>query len=123
MKQTSSNVLYDAFMQLTPLIGLSFILGVLIFGIAIAYVIRLWLVQTATFQIQRDLADIKELLASNRGLEREVSETHRATEENEEGPIPALKKIAFRRPRKLFIWVSIAIPVLLIVLIIIINLL
>ncbi len=46
----------------TPLVILFIVIGTIAFIVMVAYLVRLWLVQSATFKMQKDLAEIKEHL-------------------------------------------------------------
>jgi len=120
MNSSTSNSLENMLMTITPLTIFFFIFGIVAFGVCVAYVIRLWLVQTATFQIQRDLADIK-----NHMLGYDIQTAERvlpqAVENGYVEPIPVKQKMVIKAPRKVFIWISVAVPVLLICLGILIN--
>ena len=59
MNKSSYDPISDMFTTLAPIGIIFFIVGLVFFIIGIAYIVRLWFVQTATFEIQRDLAEIK----------------------------------------------------------------
>lgn len=57
----------------SPLSALAFFIWGIFTLITIAYIIRLWLVQTATFKIRRDLEEIKNYLVTD--SEDDINET------------------------------------------------
>lgn len=122
MTQTSSDVLASSFQTLEPMMVMFFIFGIVAFAVSIAYVIRLWLVQTATFQIQEDLREIRNHLigAENDELRIQTSKLESHVSDEEKKAILA-EDIAKLRPRRVFVWLAIAIPILLIVLLIVLN--
>ena len=117
MRQQSYDSFSDAFMILTPFAVLFFIIGIIAFIVAIAYLIRLWLVQTSTFQIQKDVADIRDHLLGYQTDEVRAN-FPQAVENGSVVPIKEKRKVEFKPLRKAFIWIAISIPVLLIGLII-----
>jgi len=119
MRQSPTESLNDAFMTLTPFAIFFFIFGTVAFAVAIAYIIRLWLTQTATFQIQKDVADIRNHLLGYQV--EDITPTMPPTVDNGYvEPLQPKKELEFKRPRKLFLWVSLSIPILIICLFIII---
>jgi len=105
--------------DIVPFAVLFFIIGIIAFTIMIAYIVRLWLTQTATFQIQKDIADIHDHIL---GLDvnDNVPTLPQAVRDGNVKPLVAKKQFEFKRPRQLFIWIAaIAIPVLLIIFIVI----
>jgi len=62
MNKSSYDPLTEMFTTFAPIGVIFFIVAFLFFVIGIAYIVRLWFVQTATFQIQKDLAEIKDYL-------------------------------------------------------------
>jgi len=62
MNKSSYDPVGEMFTNLHPISLVFLIIGLIFFLIGIAYIVRLWFVQTATFEIQRDLAEIKDHL-------------------------------------------------------------
>lgn len=120
MNSPTSNTFENLLMTVTPFTVFFFIFGFMSFCVCVAYVIRLWLVQTATFQIQRDLADIKNHML---GYDTQSVETviPQAVENGYVEPIPVKPKKEIKAPRKVFIWILVAAPVLLVCLVVLIN--
>lgn len=119
MTQDTYESLNSSLMVLAPLAIIFFILGIVVFAITVAYIIRLWLVQSATFRIQQDLADIRNHLMGYQTIEPQaglVEEPEQEVEQASAEPIQRRKKIAFGPPRKVFIWIAVSIPILLLVL-------
>jgi cell division protein FtsL len=121
MNQSSLDTLNHTLMTISSLAVILFIFGIAACVIAIAYLIRLWLVQTATFQIQKDVADIRDHVLGL-DIENEVPSTQRIVKNGYIEPLVTKSKIEFKKPRKIFLWVAITIPLLLICLVIILNL-
>jgi len=117
MRQQSYDSFNEAFMVLTPFAVLFFIIGIIAFILAIAYLIRIWLVQTATFQIQKDVADIRDHLLGYQ-IEEVRPNFPQAVENGSVEPIKEKSKLELKPLRKAYIWIAISIPVLLIGLII-----
>jgi hypothetical protein len=113
---------FDLIQSLEPVAIIFFLFGIIAFAIFIAYTIRLWLVQTATFQMQKDLEDIRNHLLGIKDDEVVVqpSDVEAYVSKDERKAILAedLKEL---RPRPIFIALAIGIPVLLIILIFVLN--
>lgn len=121
MKQSYSDALYDYFITIASSTIIFIILGIIALFVAIAYVIRLWLVQTATFKIQKDVADIRDHILGL-DIEDSVSKPAQHIKKGYVEPLAIRKKIEFKRPRQVFLWLTILIPVLLLFLIIALTL-
>ena len=101
------------FQAINPIAVTLFIVGVICVVVAIAYTIRLWLTQTATFQMQKDIAEIKNhLLDIN--FKADVSEPLVANDNSDIETSAVKNKVKIKLPRKLFIFLSATIPLLLI---------
>jgi len=62
MNKSSYDPLGEMFTNLNPISTIFFIVVFIFFVIGTAYIVRLWFVQSATFQIQKDLAEIRDHL-------------------------------------------------------------
>ena len=113
MIQQSSVALPPALILITSFGTIFFILGIIAFIIMIVYVIRLWLTQTATFQMQKDIADIKNYLL-NINFKADVSKPLEAIDNSDIETSAVKNKVKIKLPRKLFIFLSATIPLLLI---------
>ena len=117
MNKYSSHQFIDMFQAINPIGVTLFIVGVICVAVAIAYTIRLWLVQTATFQIQKDLADIKTHLIGSVSEDAVVVPLAVIESTDVQAPITP-NKLSIKKPRKVFMWIAITIPVLIIVFVI-----
>jgi hypothetical protein len=122
MNTTSNDLFFDLFQSLAPASVMFFIIGIVAFAISIAYTIRLWLVQTATLQMQEDLRDIKNYLLSN----QEVTNQPQSSDDevyvsDEEKKAILAENYRKMKPRRAYVWLAAAIPALLIVLMIVQN--
>lgn len=113
------NLLPDNASSVAPYAIAFFIFGIFAFIVWISYIIRLWLVQTATFQIQEDLADIKDHILGN-NVENTQPDLQ-LTVENATSVVEIPKKKIELKPRKPFLWIALGIPVLLVVLVVVLN--
>lgn len=98
--------------------GIYSILFFAIFLIWLAYIIRLWLVQTAMFQIQTDLAEIKDKLLEASDNDKTSMGTA-VQEEDESVSVSDKNKFKFKKPRLVFLWIAATIPLLFIAFVII----
>jgi len=87
-----------------------------------AYIVRLWFVQTATFNIEKDVADIRDHLF---GLDAPVKDAKPSSIAELKDYIPEDEKralvsqsIAKLKPRRAFMWIALSIPALLIILVV-----
>lgn len=117
MNQQNYESFNDTLMALAPFALLFFIIGIIACIVAIAYLIRLWLVQTATFQIQKDVEDIRNHLLGYQ-VEEVASDVPQAVEHGSIEPIKPKQKNELTPPRKVFLWLAVSIPVLIIGLIV-----
>ena len=62
MNKSSYDPLGEMFTNLNLIGAIFFIVVFIFFVIGIAYIVRLWFVQSATFQMQKDLAEIRDHL-------------------------------------------------------------
>lgn len=118
MNKNASDQLIDIFQGLTPIAIIIFLFAVIFVAIAIAYAIRLWLVQTATFQIRQDLADIRAYLIKDESEHPVAGPLVIAENTIAQAPI-VRSKLVIKKPRKAFMWVALAIPILLIIFVVI----
>jgi uncharacterized membrane protein len=115
-----NNSIEDIFTTAAEFAVFFFIFGMATFAIAIAYIIRLWLTQTAIFQLQKDVEKIKDHLL-DLGVVNNVPERPKVIENESAKPLITKQKIELKRLGKFYVWLVVAIPVLLICLIITIN--
>jgi len=120
MKQTSSDAFTAYFNTLTPI---DFLFAAILFVfivLMITYIIRVWLVQTATFKIQQDLQDIKNHLMPTREepVKIPVQEQVVAIQADKTSELD-VPKVA-KNPSKTFLWLLAAI-VLIFIIVMVIN--
>ena len=119
MNNNTNNIFYDLLMAAAPATVMFYIVIFTAIVISVAYAIRLWMVQTATFQMQKDIEEIKNHLVGSR-VENVEIERPNLSEYVSEEEIKAARaeEIARLKPRKAFVWIACAIPLLLIALVI-----
>lgn len=122
MNRTSNDPFFDLFQSLAPIAVIFFIIGIIAFAVFIAYIIRIWLVQTATLQMQKDLEDIKNhiLGVRNEEIQPQSSDAEVYISDEEKKAILA-ENMKNLKPRRAFVWLAVAIPVLLIALALVLN--
>lgn len=118
---------YQSIMSLSAAAALFYLFIILAFSFYIAYLIRMWLVQTAMFDIRDSLVEISEHL---RGVPagESVQDGNHSVEElrnyvtKEERRAQAAARFEKLKPRRIYLWAAAAIPVLLIILVIVMSL-
>jgi len=107
----------------TPVDTTFFIVGIIAFIIWIAYIIRLWFVQTATFNIEKDVADIRDHLlgldAPTKDVKPSIVAELKDYVPEEERKERVNESIAKNKPRPFFLWLMLLVPIALVIVVII----
>lgn len=125
MNQPVDSTFFDMFWSLlltSSSIAVFFWLsGIVFFAVWIAYIIRLWLVQTAIFDMRKDVADIRDHLLGYQ-VEAIAPNRPQVIDDGEVTPITRRKfidmdkLIDIKSTRKIYLWIAASIPILIIAL-------
>lgn len=123
MNPSLTDIIINLIMKAAPLAIISFIIGTIVIVITIAYIVRLWLVQTAIFQMRDDLTEIKTHLVNNT-----IRENSKVEDADIKNYVPEVKKTPYGvrvvsrlKSRPVFLWLTLSIPILLLILLVLIN--